>query len=93
MDSRHQRHPRVSALIARLAPVIPLGCVRPVGLSRTGQGGWILRVPLPFRWKDYSYISDRITWGDAVLFWASSNWQGKSRVVIYWIPDESPTIF
>lgn len=44
--------------------VIKLGERIPIGLSRSYRGGFLFRIVLPFRWRDYCYYRDEETWGN-----------------------------
>lgn len=57
--------------MTRFCPQIDKASMWPVGFSWLEYYGLMLRLPLPFRYKQYSYCKQRKLWGNVNLFISS----------------------
>jgi hypothetical protein len=72
---------RFDCVIRFLCPKVKEGYIPPILFSRTCENTLAFQLPLPFRWRDYSFMRKGKVWGTATLLYINK------RIFIRWIED------
>jgi hypothetical protein len=72
----------INKVLDYICPYVPGGCLIPYGFSYLSDGAIVFRLPLPFRWRDYSVCRNEEVWGNANLY--VSKHHGYQ---IFWVED------
>lgn len=74
-------HSRFDCVIRFLCPRVKEGCIPPILFSMTYTNNLVFVLPLPFRWRNHSFMRGEEVWGTATLLYRNK------RIFIWWIED------